>query len=1213
MYDGGDFFLVVTSARGGVSIMIDSELALVSFSAAQIRQLDKRIERFPARIRARGTGYSDDGRVGELTFDGELLSGVVEGTYPYDCTWCYEGGRWSGSCDCPMGAECKHLYALGLEALRMVPIDGPGASITGTARRGDAQLIRRVQFASERWEADDAIASFSGPAGGRLGRGELRNELLRCFDEQDPELRCWRIARVIERSGALSMPSEFEPYLARRDLAERHSRQGAVRMLAALEAWTARPAGGFARRLRFELRVIASPGGPRLAVRGRLTSARIHDEPRSEQQLIGLLREADSKPDVLADDERELLRFALDEGFAREYTHAYGSIDPDPRRLVVRAAESPLVRVAADLDPALALQSGLESGGAVRIDPGPARIAPSLRGDEAAPRLGLCCVLPDGRSVGIDQVLVVAARPRGGWIRRAALVIAGGRFAFVESAPPMELVESSLLATGIALEGPAVPVARRIASRVPELARSLATLVRHLPVTAHVLVDLVDETALELRLVAHTAPADAYLRGGLPDGAREFEARADGGWEERSRTGADPGLDDPDPEAVAPARRFLDGLLGRFASTQRAPIAADTVGWFVPVNGAVLALLADAVVESQGGVSIFASPRVRRLLEPRGATRLRAAVNASGIDFFEIDVAWEDEVAALSDEDRARLSASSERFVRLRSGWVRRAAGEEQTALLDALADLGVEAGAGPRRIGALALAGARAESLDLLERLVADPAAVAHARELRARVASFAGVPRVKRPTGLRGKLRPYQRAGVDFLAYVSSLGMGALLADDMGLGKTVQALAWLLHLREQDASQGTSLVVCPTSVVHNWLREAQRFAPGLRVLVLESGAEREARRRDLARHDLAITSYALLRRDIEVWRAVKLHAAILDEGQFVKNPDAAVSRAVGEISARHRLVLTGTPLENRPLDLWSLMEFANPGYLGTRKAFVARFDRADAPAHARTLLAARLRPVLLRRLKREVAPELPERIEERRDCELSSEQRKRYAFELARAREIANAPAESAQANAHKRIAVLAALLRLRQICCHPALLGGSAGQRGGKLEALVELLLPMMAEGHKVLVFSQFVRFLELARRELERRGIRSHMLTGATVRRDRVVAEFSDDPSPCAFLISLKAGGSGLNLTSASYVVLLDPWWNPAVEAQAIDRTHRIGQPRSVVAYRLVARGTIEEKVLELQERKRAIVRDVLGDEAFARSLSRDDLAYLFAPT
>jgi SNF2 family DNA or RNA helicase len=291
--------------------------------------------------------------------------------------------------------------------------------------------------------------------------------------------------------------------------------------------------------------------------------------------------------------------------------------------------------------------------------------------------------------------------------------------------------------------------------------------------------------------------------------------------------------------------------------------------------------------------------------------------------------------------------------------------------------------------------------------------------------------------------------------------------------------------------------------------------------------------------------------------------------------------------------------------------MEFANPGYLGTRKSFVARFDRADAPAHARSLLAARLRPVLLRRLKQEVAPELPERIEERRDCELSTEQRKRYALELTRARAIANAPAESAQANARKRIAVLAALLRLRQICCHPALVGGGSGQRGGKLEALVELVLPLVAEGHKVLVFSQFVRFLELARLELTRQGIRSHWLTGATVKRERVVAEFTDDPSPCVFLISLKAGGSGLNLASASYVVLLDPWWNPAVEAQAIDRTHRIGQTRTVVAYRLVARGTIEEKVLELQQRKQAIVRDVLGDQAFARGLSRDDLGYLFA--
>jgi SNF2 family DNA or RNA helicase len=403
---------------------------------------------------------------------------------------------------------------------------------------------------------------------------------------------------------------------------------------------------------------------------------------------------------------------------------------------------------------------------------------------------------------------------------------------------------------------------------------------------------------------------------------------------------------------------------------------------------------------------------------------------------------------------------------------------------------------------------------------------------------------------------------------------------------------------------------VVAPTSVIHNWEREAARFAPGLRVLVLERGERRHSLRREIARHDLVVTNYALLRRDASLWAEERLFAAILDEAQSIKNPDAAVARAAHALHARHRLALTGTPLENRALDLWSLSAFVNPGHLGPRRAFVARYDGADTPPHARRLLAAKLRPVLVRRLKREVAPELPDRIEERRDCELTAGQRKLYLAELRRSRELAgDAPADGRRAG-QRRIEVLAALTRLRQICCHPRLVAGGGELGSGKLDALFELLEPLLAEGHKVLVFSQFVRFLELVRAELDARGMRSHVLTGETTRRDEVVRAFQEDAEPVVFLVSLRAGGTGLNLTAASYVVLLDPWWNPAVEAQAIDRAHRIGQERTVIAYRLVTRGTVEEKILALQERKAGLADDVLGEEGLARSLSREDLAYLF---
>jgi SNF2 family DNA or RNA helicase len=359
-------------------------------------------------------------------------------------------------------------------------------------------------------------------------------------------------------------------------------------------------------------------------------------------------------------------------------------------------------------------------------------------------------------------------------------------------------------------------------------------------------------------------------------------------------------------------------------------------------------------------------------------------------------------------------------------------------------------------------------------------------------------------------------------------------------------------------------------------------------------------------------VTNYALLRRDIETWRKIPLGAAILDEAQNIKNPDAAVSRASLALRARYHLALTGTPIENRALDLWSILAFASPGLLGGRASFTAQYDRVDAPLHTRRLLSARLRPVLLRRMKQEVAKELPERIEERLDCEMRSGQKKLYLAELARSRALVQGLALGADGLGRHHIKILAALTRLRQICCHPALVNGGPKLRSGKFDALWEILDPLLAEGHKVLVFSQFVRCLSLLEDALAERGITYHLLTGRTRKREQVVSRFQADARPGVFLISLKAGGTGLNLTAASNVVLFDPWWNPAVEAQAIDRTHRIGQTRTVIAYRMLTRGTVEEKIWDLQQRKAALAREVLGEEGFAKALTREDLEYLLTP-
>jgi len=374
-------------------------------------------------------------------------------------------------------------------------------------------------------------------------------------------------------------------------------------------------------------------------------------------------------------------------------------------------------------------------------------------------------------------------------------------------------------------------------------------------------------------------------------------------------------------------------------------------------------------------------------------------------------------------------------------------------------------------------------------------------------------------------------------------------------------------------------------------------------------------------------VTNYALLRRDLEEFQKFAFRAVILDEAQFIKNPGAQVTQSVKQLKSEYRLALTGTPLENRLLDLWSIVDFIQPSYLGNQEQFIEMYEpRAQvteetAPVEqsrsektesvqriARKRLSAKLRPLLLRRLKKYVAKDLPDRIEQRRDCPLGDEQRKLYLAELRRSRDkIMQTVAE--QGLNKSKMHVLAALTRLRQICCHPRLVGSDTAS--GKTETLFELLDPLIAEGQKVLVFSQFVKMLQLLEKECYDRQINTHILTGQTKDRQQVVGAFQGDANPGVFLLSLRAAGTGLNLTNASYVVLYDPWWNPAVEAQAIDRSHRIGQTQTVNAYRLIAPGTVEEKIWELQQSKAQTIADVLGEEGFARSLTTTDLEYLFA--
>jgi len=634
--------------------------------------------------------------------------------------------------------------------------------------------------------------------------------------------------------------------------------------------------------------------------------------------------------------------------------------------------------------------------------------------------------------------------------------------------------------------------------------------------------------------------------------------------------------------------------------------------WIGDANENFLAMLAAIWPQRPAEADYLANGPFQRLFLTPRRLQPKLMVRGSGIDWLSVSAEWEAEGMKLTQADLERLAASTSRFVKLPdAGWVELnteavvLAHETMAALgLDGLSTL-------PKKISL-----EQAAHLDetSLNRFTNTP----EMKALKERLANFTGIPKVALPKSVTAELRPYQKEGFDFLCHLTQLKLGGILADDMGLGKTIQTLAWLAWLKETHPKDPKpALVICPASVLHNWRREAQKFVPSLRVLVLESGAERHTLRKQIPNYDLIVTNYALLRRDLEELNKFKFRAVVLDEAQFIKNPAAQVSQSVKQLTADYRLALTGTPLENRLLDLWSICDFIQPGYLGNQEQFQEMYeprmvgDGEEAVTQiriARRRLSAKLRPLMIRRLKQQVAKDLPDRIEERRDCELTEDQRKLYLAELRRSREqISQLVAEKGLAKS--KMHVLAALTRLRQICCHPALVGNDSPS--GKTDTLFELLDPLLAQGHKVLLFSQFVQMLKILEAECKKLDIPTHILTGETKDRSAVVQAFQNDPQASVFLLSLRAAGTGLNLTSASYVILYDPWWNPAVEAQAIDRSHRIGQTQTVNAYRLISPGTVEEKIWDLQQSKARTIADVLGEEGFARSLSQADLEYLFS--
>lgn len=475
-----------------------------------------------------------------------------------------------------------------------------------------------------------------------------------------------------------------------------------------------------------------------------------------------------------------------------------------------------------------------------------------------------------------------------------------------------------------------------------------------------------------------------------------------------------------------------------------------------------------------------------------------------------------------------------------------------------------------------------------------------------------FESIEDFELPKGFKGELRPYQKAGYNWMHFLHSFKFGGCLADDMGLGKTVQTLAFLQYQKEQGA-KNASLLIMPTSLVYNWESEAKKFTPDLKVLVY-TGTKRIKNSKQFQSYDVVITSYGTARIDIELLKEYYFNYVILDESQIIKNPTSGISKAVKMLNSAFKLILTGTPVENSTMDLWSQMSFINQGLLGSQKFFKDNFllpiEKHQNEGKMQKLHTI-IKPFILRRQKSQVLTELPEKIEQVMYSEMTADQSKEYETvkSFFRNKILDEMDGEGASKS---KMTLLQGLTKLRQIANHPKLAEPDYSSDSGKFDDVLRQLESTTAENHKVLIFSQFVKHLGLFREYLDKKGVKYAYLDGATKSRQEQVEFFQNNDEIQLFLISLKAGGLGLNLTEADYVFILDPWWNPAIEAQAVDRAHRMGQKNTVHTYKFITKDTVEEKILQLQERKKKLADNLISTEdSFVKSLSQDDIRELLA--
>jgi len=629
------------------------------------------------------------------------------------------------------------------------------------------------------------------------------------------------------------------------------------------------------------------------------------------------------------------------------------------------------------------------------------------------------------------------------------------------------------------------------------------------------------------------------------------------------------------------------------------------------------------------GFEIFGEDKLKHHRVNRAAPNVKLAVS-SGIDWFDMNLEIDFDGVLLSLAELKSAVRQHSTFLKLADGSLARMPAEWEKRFSHFF-------NFSHERNGKQQIASTHALLIDALFEEVENKQ---YDDEFRARLEklnNFTGIAKVPVSKNFLGTLRPYQQFGLNWMGFLREYGFNGCLADDMGLGKTIQALACLLHEKEAQngaATNGrktsrkksnaaavatdterprTNLIVAPLSVLFNWEKECERFAPDLKLLT-HHGLERQRSTDHFADYDIVLTTYATMRNDIETFKDYLFNYVILDESQNIKNPVSQTARAAYVLQSRHRLVLTGTPVENNTLELWSQFAFLNPGMLGSMNAFRSTFAipiEKYGDEEAAALLKKMISPFLLRRTKEEVAPELPAKSEQIFYCPMHPEQKRLYEQVRDQCRaEIMNLISTNGMNDA--RFKILQGLTRLRQISCHPALVTDGKKHDSGKFEAFMELLREIVAEGHKVLVFSQFVSMLKIITAALKREGFFFEILTGATRNREDCVRRFQEDESVKIFLISLKAGGLGLNLTAADYVILYDPWWNPAAERQAIDRAHRIGQNKSVFVYKMISQGSVEEKILELQKKKEILVSQLISTDAgIFKHLTAEDIQGLFS--